>query len=996
MKRGTALQGNFLLKLLLFFVVLAAILFVLLDTRKKIHQNQHLQVISERYQRAYNTIYDQYLRQATTLYSGITKRFDIPGIYQKLLFADEEQKAELRRELLALVEPRYQEIKREAGVRQFHFHLPNNDSFLRLHRPFKYGDNLTEIRPTIASVNRTHLPIDGFEEGKIYNGFRFVFPIRGSDQNHLGSMEISFGPGALVGSLMKEYDVLANFLIRESTVSEKVFTDEQQRNYEPSPYRGYLLDKEVVAAIEKVSHKTVASLQPQQETRDRIYSNAHSGQARTVYDSSLDIAITTIPITNPVTEEMVGFLTIRSQTDFFRHTEQDFILELSLALLLLFMVLSFVALQRNKTMQLEKERQRLLKAQKTAQIGDWELDLGHDRLHWSEQVYHIFGLPLDSAVSHYQTFLEMVHPDDREFVRTAYSDSVNKQLPYDIRHRIISTDGREKWVREVCSTEFDEQGVPLRSLGIVHDITRQHSSHILLQQERDMFLNGPVTTYTWKINDAWLVEHISANVKDLLGITAKKFLDGSVDYLSCIHPDDVQRVRDAFADNASSEAISFIHEPYRLKDRNGNTVWVLDSCTLIQDSQEHTSHYRGYLVDISHRVRMEEEIAATQDVLEKNRQEEELKRLKSLKTMAGAIAHRFNNSMMVVEGNLQLMEPTLTDNSAAQEMARDAMQAARGASQVGTMMLSYVGQQHQLLREDSFSRVVTERLESLQNQLYPGLELQCHAPDQPLFCMMDRKQIEEVVESLFTNALEALEEKSGTIRITFGTEYCTRDSFPLAFQTDKTPDSFYAFCQIEDNGHGISGEDLRHIFEPFYTTRFIGRGLGLALTVGIMQAHRGAIMVDSTVEQGTRVKILLPSIPPPTVPEEPGKTVQLSGNLLLVDDEALVLRTGKKIFETIGFTVHTAVGGREAVALIRDQRIDFALAILDIAMPEMDGIEAMQRIRQINPQLPIVLSSGHAEENFDFDEQQGEKPDDFFVKPFKISDVEFRLGKLLE
>lgn len=152
--------------------------------------------------------------------------------------------------------------------------------------------------------------------------------------------------------------------------------------------------------------------------------------------------------------------------------------------------------------------------------------------------------------------------------------------------------------------------------------------------------------------------------------------------------------------------------------------------------------------------------------LEINKQKEQLNKFESLKTMAGAIAHRFNNAMMVVNGNLELAMHTFPDSSEEYQMLSN---AAEGASQVGSMMLSYVGQQ-------------------------------------PLYCSMDLKQ-------------------------------------------------------IKDSGHGISPKDLSRIFEPFYTTRFVGRGLGLALTVGIIQSYHGAITVDSVPDQGTTVRLLLPPSP---------------------------------------------------------------------------------------------------------------------------------------
>ena len=609
--------------LILVFVALAAALFFLLDSRKNHNQQQHLQLITDRYQFAYNTIYDQYKQLSTNIYSGLVKRFDVQDVYKKLLSADEEQKNRLREELFAAIRPRYEELQKAAKVRQLQFHLKDNESFLRFHRPEKFGDNLTGIRETVNYVNTEHLPIDGFEGGRLYSGYRVVFPITAADKTHLGSLEISFGPEALTSSMMKQYLVLSNFFIKEEMIKRKVFPDELNKTYRKSHHKGYFCDKNVLAALKEVSRKEMKGLKPQKNIIDAVFANAHSGRPMSLYAPSIDMVFTTIPVLNPVTHEMIAFLTVRSQSDFFINEIHHFRLIFSLSLLLLIMILVTSYLQDSKrkileanTKQLEKQRQQLLEAQKIANLGHWEYDIRTNHLDWSDQIFRIFGLRPRQFAATAEAFLERVHPEDRDFVNTSYADSVKNHQLYDIQHRIIITDGAEKWVREICSTEYDQDGKPLRSLGIVHDITAQHNTLTLLQRERDMFMNGPVVTFTWQNKENWPVEQISANVLDLLGYSAKKFHDNSVKYKELIHPDDLQRVIDELTDNSGPENSSFIHEPYRLTHRNGESVWVLDCTTLVRDSHGGISHYQGYLVDISQTMLMKEEILETKNRLE--------------------------------------------------------------------------------------------------------------------------------------------------------------------------------------------------------------------------------------------------------------------------------------------------------------------------------------------------------------------------------------------
>lgn len=597
------------------FIALAALLFAGLRQIKDANESKHLQLLTERYEFAYNTIYDQYRQLAVTLYSGIMERFAIPELYQGLLTADEKQKKKLRKELLARIGSRYAELVREAKVRQLHFHLRNNESFLRLHRPDKFGDDLSSVRATVNYVNTEHRPISGFEEGRIYNGYRFVFPITAPDGTHLGSMEISFGPNTLTSAMMKQYFVLSNFFIRETTVQQKIYPEEQRENYTQSHQKGYLFDKEVLRGLKEVSRRELQELKPSDQMMAKLYANAHSGKAMSLYDPSINMVITTIPVFNPVSREMVAFFTLRSRSDFFIQEGRHFRAIFCVSLLLLAMIIGTFYQQCSKknlleesALQLQKQRQRLIDAQKIANLGHWEIDHLSNHLEWSRQIFTIFELDPDVFLPDIKSFLSRVHPDDRDFVSASFADHINKYHPYDIQHRIVTQGNEEKWVREICSTEYDATGTPLQSLGIIHDITEHHKALSLLQQERDMFMQGPVMTFTWRNSDNWPVEQVSPNVSDLLGYTDKEFLDDSTLFVSLVHPDDLERVVREVKSGSQGQGHAFTHEPYRLRARDGKVVWVQDHTTIVRNRSGAISHYQGYLVDITDTMNLSEEL----------------------------------------------------------------------------------------------------------------------------------------------------------------------------------------------------------------------------------------------------------------------------------------------------------------------------------------------------------------------------------------------------
>jgi len=461
-------------------------------------------------------------------------------------------------------------------------------------------------------------------------------------------------------------------------------------------------------------------------------------------------------------------------------------------------------------------------------------------------------------------------------------------------------------------------------------------------------------------------------------------------FVQNIHEEDRKSWKDSIQEVVEKQI------PWKWKGRyvkpSGKIIWFEGQS--ISTVRKNEIVFDGIFIDITKKIEQEAKR------LETALQQEQLKKDESLKTMAGAIAHRFNNAMMAVQGNLEILTLILPADSKEYSMASDAAQAARGASQVGSMMLSYVGQQPLKIQEFSFEALVRASVSTLKSILQPSISLQFTPPDQPLYCSMDLNQIKEVMENVLTNAVESLNSNEGTLEISFGTEYYKASSFPLPFQGEKVKDGMYAFCQMKDTGHGISPENLLRIFEPFYTTRFVGRGLGLALTVGIMRAHYGAITVESAPRMGTTVRVLLPSRQSrqqaiPSSDTVQSETVQFSGDILLADDETIILDVGREMLELLGFTVHTAVNGQEAVDKVRKRDIDFCAAVLDISMPKMDGIQAMREIRGIDSAIPVLLSSGYSEDDFSFKEAPESKPDGFLEKPFQLSDIRSSLERLL-
>jgi len=622
----------------------------------------------------------------------------------------------------------------------------------------------------------------------------------------------------------------------------------------------------------------------------------------------------------------------------------------------------------------------------------WENSEGWPVKFVSENVEQLIGYSVEELLSGSVAYFELIHPDDVERVGNEVACAGKDTDQDKIKHepyRIITKDKKVKWVSDNSYIKRDQEGRIIHYQGIVEDITRRKKAEheIATAKERwERTFESIADIITIQDKEMHIVQANKAAYRffqespgGLNGKSCYKVLYGITEPCrGCPLP---HTVNDG---GTYSEIIN--HEKL-------GKIFQVSSSPIVDENGE-----IQYLVHIARDIT--EQKKQEQLALEINQKKEQLRQHASLKTMAGAIAHRFNNSMMAVQSNLDILNLTLPADSDEKQMTTEALLAAKEASSIGSMLLTYVGQRPQHLCSSSLADLVRESVTELKGQFLPSISLKFIPPPEPLYCLMDQQQIKKVLISIMTNALESLPDEGGGIEISFGTDVFDTSSFPVPFQDDSIANGRYTFCQIKDTGHGISHENIHRLFDPFFTTRFVGRGLGLSLTVGIMQTHHGAVTVESSQGEGTTVRVLLPAVISKQERKEApeGKksdTVQLSGNILLADDENIVLDVGRKMLGLLGFTVHVAVDGKEAVEMVRSQDTDFRAVVLDISMPDMDGIEAMKQIRTINSDLPVLLSSGYSMDDLPITDDQYSRPDGFLQKPFQLSDLYESLEKLL-
>ena len=394
------------------------------------------------------------------------------------------------------------------------------------------------------------------------------------------------------------------------------------------------------------------------------------------------------------------------------------------------------------------------------------------------------------------------------------------------------------------------------------------------------------------------------------------------------------------------------------RSRTGEVIPVLVAASILPGTGDGSRHLLIIARDARERRRLEEQ----RDQL--IRQAQEAQKLESLGVLAGGIAHDFNNLLVGILGNSSLLLDRLPAESPVRGPVANIEIAAQRAADLTRQMLAYAGKGSFLIEPVSVGQLVVEMADLLDASLSKRAQLNVRAaPDLPAV-EGDATQLRQVVMNLLTNASDALEGRSGTIDVRVYAED-VEDDGGVRMGADLRG-SRCVCLEVYDSGMGMTEEVRRRMFDPFFTTKVQGRGLGLAAILGIVQAHRGALHVESAPGVGTRIRVWFPALAapapvrPPVSSIPPGRT---SGLVLVVDDEAIVRGFISTVLEDAGYTVLAVGDGAEAVDVVRAHGDALVAVVLDLTMPNMGGDEAMREMRLIRPDLPVLLSSGYSQED---------------------------------
>lgn len=428
-------------------------------------------------------------------------------------------------------------------------------------------------------------------------------------------------------------------------------------------------------------------------------------------------------------------------------------------------------------------------------------------------------------------------------------------------------------------------------------------------------------------------------------------------WLEGVHSDSRESLLRAY--RAACERGEPVELEYRLRRADGSYGW------LAMRAKPRLGHEHAFLgligccTDISQQKMMVEEQRRIEEKLQ------ETAKLESLGVLAGGIAHDFNNILTGILGNVSLAQMDQPANPALRETLAAVYDAAMRASDLCKQMLAYSGRGRFILRRMELGWLVRDTLNLVHAAISKTVRLEIDlAKDLPAV-EVDVPQVQQVIMNLVINASEAIGDAPGVIRLTTSLARANLEAYGVEVVAPTRAPSQYVALEVADNGCGISPEGLKRIFDPFYTTKFTGRGLGLAAVQGILRGHRGALYVQSTPGQGTSFTLLLPWVEGLTeTTQRPGPLPEASaghGKILVVDDEEIVRSTAARILQRCGYHPVLAVDGLDGIHQFKAAPGSIRLVLLDLTMPGMDGTRTFAELRAIDPAVRVLLMSGFHE-----------------------------------
>ncbi len=517
-----------------------------------------------------------------------------------------------------------------------------------------------------------------------------------------------------------------------------------------------------------------------------------------------------------------------------------------------------------------------------------------------------------------------------------------------------------RFLHIVYTPDKDDDGAVIGWVASITDITERKRTEVLLQESEERYRKFSQLTsdFVYRCerspDEPFRIKWMGGAIEKITGYSQEEvFAKGC--WLPWVHPDDRPRISDALLGLVPGETSE---NEFRIINKSGEICWLLESLLCETGNEPGKYVLFGSAQDITENKRAEEEHQNLE------RQLQQTQRLESLGVLAGGIAHDFNNILAIIMGHCSLTE---MDYKKAPDHIPQIEKAVARAAELCRQMLAYAGKAQFVQAQVNIAELVEEMVKMLRSTIKQNVEIIASIDTDIPSIKADASQIRQIAMNLIINGAEAIGDAQGEVRVLLAKTVIKTGSSKKDYLGKIIPAGWYACLDVTDNGSGMSDETYNRIFEPFYTTKFTGRGLGLSAVLGIVTAQGGALQLLSQLGRGTTFKVYLPLPISDAIAGEVHKPVNQteswlgSGTVLLVEDEEQILQVAKAMLMELGFNVIEARNGKEALEQYEKSANDINLVVTDMGMPVMDGYALFYELKKRNPALPIIITSGFGE-----------------------------------
>ncbi len=560
------------------------------------------------------------------------------------------------------------------------------------------------------------------------------------------------------------------------------------------------------------------------------------------------------------------------------------------------------------------------------------------------------------------------------------SDILGKKVDRaEMEKSVIDINGKKRYHQIVATPLRDRTGEIVGVLEVGIDITRRKKVEqaLIRSEERIRRILEAVPEPIILCDERGRVQYANPAFTRVFGWEIEELQNGDVvGFVPDSEKEKTEKLLEKLA--CSQEPLRF---ETRRKTKDGKILEVILSAAVIDPGINESSSIIVSLVDITERKKWEAQFHADQ-------------RMKAIGNLAGGIAHDFNNLLMGIQGNISLMLSETEPEHPFHEILKDMDEYVKQGSNLTRQLLGFArGGKYQIKPTDLNS--IVEKQSMLFQRAKKEINVHTEYADSLWTVEVDRNQIEQVLMNIYVNSWQAMPDGRGDLYVK--TENVVLDeSMVMPYQIKPGK---YVKISVKDTGVGMDEATRQRIFEPFFSTKEKGKGvgLGLASAYGIIRNHGGIIDVQSEIGKGTTLTIYLPASDKCVISERKvsEKMVKGKGTILLVDDEEMILKVGERMLSKLGYSVITAKGGKEAMKVFQGNGHDIDIVILDMIMPEVNGEEVFNFIRRIRPDMKVLLSSGYSADG-EARKIMEMGCNGFIQKPFDLKELSNRVKSVMD